>query len=154
TAIPFDDVDEEYLQKPRKWQVDDIGRFMVFIGPVSSVFDLTPFSLLWVVFGADTVGKQAVFPSGWVVVGPVSQTLIIHMIRTAKVPFFQSWASPPLILLTLLIMAVGVAIPFTPLGAAVGLVPLPWAYFPWLAATLLSYCALTQLIKVWYIRRF
>jgi Mg2+-importing ATPase len=76
------------------------------------------------------------------------------MIRTAKVPFFQSMASLPLTLLTLAIMAAGVAIPFTPLGAAVGLVPLPGSYFPWLVATLLCYCALTQVVKVWYLRRF
>jgi magnesium-transporting ATPase (P-type) len=108
----------------------------------------------WFVFGANAPDRQALFQSGWFVEGLLSQTLIIHMIRTAKVPFAQSVASPPLLVLTLVIMAVGVAIPFTPLGAAVGLVPLPWGYFPWLVGTLLAYCALTQAVKAWYVRKF
>ena len=127
---------------------------MLCIGPISSVFDLTTFALLYFVFGANTPEKQALFQSGWFIEGLLSQTLIIHMIRTAKVPFLQSTAAPPLLLLTLTVMAVGVAVPFSPLGAAVGLVPLPWGYFPWLAATLLGYCVLMQLVKPWYIRRF
>jgi Mg2+-importing ATPase len=154
TAIPFDGVDEEYLKVPRKWLVRDIGRFMLFIGPISSVFDFTTFALLWYVFGANGVEHQALFQAGWFVEGLLSQTLIIHMIRTAKVPFFQSTAALPLMLLTLTIMAAGIAIPFTPLGATVGMVPLPWQYFPWLAVTLVGYCALTQAVKMWYIRRF
>ncbi len=153
-AIPFDSVDPEYRARPRKWQVGDIGRFMLFIGPISSVFDLTTFALMWFVFGANTPGAQALFQSGWFVEGLLSQTLVIHMIRTAKVPFFQSTAAAPLLFLTAAIMAVGVWIPFSPLGANVGLVPLPSGYFPWLAATLASYCVLTQLVKVWYVRRF
>jgi Mg2+-importing ATPase len=153
-GIPFDEVDKEYLERPRKWRVGDIGRFMLFIGPISSVFDFTTFALLWFVFGANTVGVQALFQSGWFVEGLLSQTLIIHMIRTARVPFFQSRAAWPLTLLTLVIMAVGICIPFSPLGAEVGLVPLPLSYFPWLAATLAAYCLLTQMVKVWYIRKF
>jgi P-type Mg2+ transporter len=153
-GIPFDSVDEEYLAKPRKWLTDDIGRFMLFIGPISSIFDFTTFALMWFVFRANTVENQAIFQSGWFIEGLLSQTLIIHMIRTAKIPFFQSTATAPLMTLTLAIMVVGIAIPFTPLGAAVGLVPLSWRYFPWLAATLLSYCVLTQVIKGWYLRKF
>jgi Mg2+-importing ATPase len=153
-AIPFDNVDPEYLARPRKWQVGGIGRFMLFIGPISSIFDLTTFALMWYVFGADTPGAQALFQSGWFIEGLLSQTLIIHMIRTSKVPFFQSTAAAPLLLLTAAIMAIGVYIPFSPLGASVGLVPLPQVYFLWLTATLVSYCVLTQFIKVWYIRRF
>jgi Mg2+-importing ATPase len=154
TAIPFDRVDREYLARPRKWQVRDIGRFMLFIGPVSSVFDFTTFALLWFVFGANTVGQQSLFQSGWFIEGLLSQTLIIHMIRTSRVPFVQSSAALPSTLLTLIIMAVGIYIPFSPLGESIGLVPLPLSYFPWLVATLLSYCVLTQLIKAWYIRKF
>jgi Mg2+-importing ATPase len=134
--------------------VSDVGRFMLFIGPVSSVFDFTTFALLWFVFGANVPERQALFQAGWFVEGLLSQTLIIHLIRTAKVPFVQSVAALPLALLTLVIMAAGVAIPFTPLGATVGLAPLPGSYFPWLAATLLGYCALAQGVKVWYMRRF
>ncbi|WP_020466466.1 magnesium-translocating P-type ATPase [Singulisphaera acidiphila] len=154
TGIPFDRVDEEFLVQPRKWQADDIGRFMLFIGPISSIFDLTTFALMWFVFGANTPEQQALFQSGWFVEGLLSQTLIIHMIRTERVPFFQSRAALRLLLMSLGIMAVGIAIPFTTLGSAVGMVPLPAAYFPWLAGTLVSYCTLTQLVKRWYIRRF
>jgi Mg2+-importing ATPase len=153
-GIPFDRMDEEFLQKPRAWQVGNLGRFMLYIGPISSVFDMTTFALMYFVFGANTPERQALFQSAWFVEGLLSQTLIIHLIRTAKVPFFESTASTPLLLLTLAVMAVGVAIPFSPIGAAVGMVPLPGSYFPWLAATLLSYCALMQLVKSWYIRRF
>jgi Mg2+-importing ATPase len=154
TAIPFDTMDEEYSRLPRKWEVGDLGRFMILIGPISSVFDLTTFALMFFLFGANNPDAQGLFQSGWFVEGLLSQTLIIHMIRTAKVPFFQSTAAPPLLVLTLCIMAVGVAIPFTELGSAVGLLPLPAAYFPWLAGTLLAYCLLTQVVKRWYIRKF
>jgi P-type Mg2+ transporter len=154
TAIPFDGVDPEFVERPRRWQVGDVGRFMLLVGPISSVFDFTTFALLWYVFGADSPAKQALFQTGWFVEGLLSQTLVIHMIRTARVPFFQSVAAPPLILMTLAVMASGVAIPYTPLGAAVGLVPPPWQFYPWLAATLFAYCALTQAVKVWYVRRF
>jgi Mg2+-importing ATPase len=153
-GIPFDRMDEDYLIKPRQWQVNDLGRFMLCIGPISSVFDLTTFALLYYVFGANTPARQALFQSGWFVEGLLSQTLIIHMIRTARLPFLQSTAAAPLTVLTLCVMAAGVAVPFTPLGAAVGLAPLPAAYFPWLVLTLLAYCTLTQVVKRWYIRRF
>lgn len=137
----------------RKWVSSDIGRFMLFIGPISSVFDITTFALMWYVFSADSVEHQSLFQSGWFIEGLLTQTLIVHMIRTEKVPFIQSTARAPLVLLTALIMAIGVALPFSPIGHSVGLVPLPWSYFPWLVGTLLSYCFLTQVIKVWYIRR-
>ena len=153
-GIPFDRMDAEYLEKPRKWQVNDLGRFMLCVGPVSSIFDITTFGVMYFVFAADTPERQALFQSGWFIEGLLSQTLIIHMIRTAKVPFFQSTAATPLLVLTLCVMAAGIAVPFTPLGAAVGMAPLPLAYFPWLAGTLLAYCLLTQAVKRWYIRRF
>lgn len=153
-GIPFDRMDEEYLDRPRKWQINDLGRFMLLVGPISSIFDITTFCVMFYVFQANTSEKQALFQSGWFVEGLLSQTLIIHMIRTSKVPFFQSIAAPPLLTLTLAIMAVGVAVPYSPLGQAVGMVPLPAAYFPWLVATLLAYCLLTQFVKRWYIRRF
>jgi Mg2+-importing ATPase len=154
TGIPFDKMDEEYLQKPRKWQVNDLGRFMLCIGPISSIFDITTFCVMYFVFQARTLEMQSLFQSGWFVEGLLSQTLIIHMIRTSKVPFFQSNASLPLTALTLCVMAIGIAVPFTPLGAAVEMVPLPLAYFPWLVATLICYCLLTQIVKSWYIHRF
>jgi Mg2+-importing ATPase len=147
-------MDDDYLTSPRRWQVKDLGRFMLCIGPISSVFDMTTFAVLYFLFGANSPAAQALFQSGWFVEGLLSQTLIIHMIRTARVPFFQSTAAIPLLLLTLAVMAAGIAVPFSPLGAAVGLAPLPWSYFPWLAATLAGYFVLTQVVKQWYIRRF
>jgi P-type Mg2+ transporter len=154
TAIPFDRVDEEYLERPRKWQVGDIGRFMLCIGPISSIFDLTTFAVMWYVFGASTVDRQSLFQTGWFVEGLLSQTLIIHMIRTAKVPFIESRAAAPLILLSLAVMAAGIAIPYMRLGEAVGMVPLPAAFFPWLAVTLLGYSVLTQIVKRLFLRRY
>jgi Mg2+-importing ATPase len=154
TAIPFDRVDEDYLEKPRPWLIGDIARFMFFIGPISSIFDLTTFALMWFIFQANTTDTQAIFQSGWFIEGLLSQTLIIHMIRTSKVPFFQSTAAAPLMGLSLLVMAVGIVIPFSPLGEMLGLVRLPWSYFSWLLATLIGYCVLTQVVKRWYIHRF
>jgi len=153
-GIPFDRMDEDYLKKPRQWQINDLGRFMLCIGPISSIFDITTFCVMYFVFAANTPEMQSLFQSGWFVEGLLSQTLIIHMIRTAKVPFIQSMAAPPLLALTVCIMAIGIAVPYSPLGEIVGMVPLPLAYFPWLVATLICYCLLTQLVKGWYIRRF
>ena len=133
-------MDEEYLERPRRWLVGDIGRFMLYIGPISSLFDLATFALLWYVFGANAVDRQSLFQSGWFVEGLLSQTLIIHMIRTAKVPFLQSRAAAPLLSITLVIMAAGVVIPSYRIGAAIGMTPLPAAYFPWLVADLTGYC--------------
>lgn len=153
-GIPFDEVDQEYLGRPRQWHVGDVGRFMFFIGPISSIFDFTTFALMWFVFAANNPDRQALFQSGWFVEGLLSQTLIIHLIRTARLPFVQSTASAPLILLTLLIMVLGIRLPFTGVGSVLDLTPLPGAYFLWLAAVLLGYCVLTQVVKTWYIRRF
>ena len=147
-------MDEEYLERPRRWLVGDIGRFMLCIGPISSLFDLATFALLWYVCGANAADRQSLFQSGWFVEGLLSQTLIIHMIRTAKLPFLQSRAAAPLLSMTLVIMAAGVVIPFSRLGAAIGMTPLPAAYFPWLVAILTGYCALTQVVKQWFVRKY
>lgn len=154
TAIPFDRMDKEFLMKPRRWDSSDLSRFMVFIGPISSIFDITTYLLMWFVFSCQSEGMQTLFQSGWFIEGLLSQTLIVHMIRTRRIPFIQSNAAWPLMLMTFAIMAIGIAIPFTPLGSYIGLMPLPLSYFPWLIATLLCYCVLTQMIKMWYIRRF
>lgn len=154
TAIPFDRMDKEFLMKPRRWDSSDLSRFMVFIGPISSIFDITTYLLMWFVFGCQSPEMQTLFQSGWFIEGLLSQTLIVHMIRTRRIPFIQSNAAWPLMLMTFAIMAIGIAIPFTSFGSYIGLMPLPLSYFPWLIATLLCYCVLTQLIKMWYIRRF
>jgi P-type Mg2+ transporter len=155
-AIPFDRVDEEYMRKPRQWKIGDIARFMVVIGPISSIFDYTTFALMFFLFHANTVepAKQGLFQAGWFVEGLLSQTLIVHMIRTRKIPFIQSRATPVMTLATLIVMAMGIAIPFTPVGAALRFQPLPGAYFLWLGGTLISYAVLTQIVKTWFARKW
>jgi P-type Mg2+ transporter len=153
-SIPWDSLDEEYLKVPRKWNASDIGRFMVCIGPISSIFDYTTFALLWFVYHANTPAHQSLFQSGWFVESLLTQTLIVHMIRTQKIPFIQSTASAPVLLMTTLAMAAGLILPFTGLGASIGMQPLPLSFFPWLIGTLLAYCGLTQILKMVYIRRF
>jgi P-type Mg2+ transporter len=153
-SIPWDDVDQDYLKQPRKWDASGIARFMVCIGPISSIFDIVTFFVMWHVFRANTPEHQSLFQSGWFVVGLLTQTLIVHMIRTQHIPFIQSRAAAPVILLTASVMAFGIYLPFSSLGAHLGMVPLPWSYFGWLAGILLSYCVLTQLVKTLYIRWF
>ena len=153
-SIPWDDLDADYLDKPRKWDAGSVGRFMLCIGPISSVFDYATFALMYFVFKANTPAAQSLFQSGWFIEGLLSQTLIVHMIRTERIPFFQSTASRPVLLLTAGIMALGIYVPFSPLGHYIGLQPLQLAYFGWLIGFLLGYCVLTQVVKRWYIRRF
>ncbi|WP_367395733.1 magnesium-translocating P-type ATPase [Pantoea sp. Ep11b] len=153
-ALPWDKVDREFLNKPRKWDAGNIKRFMLWMGPTSSIFDVTTFALMWFIFGANHAGVQSLFQSGWFIEGLLSQTLVVHMLRTRKIPFIQSRATLPVMLTTLAVMALGILIPFSPLGTMVGLVPLPWQYFPWLVLTLFSYCLVAQGMKRFYIRRF
>jgi Mg2+-importing ATPase len=153
-SIPWDKMYKEFLRIPRKWEATGIARFMLFIGPTSSLFDLTTFLLLWFVFKADSIATQSLFQTGWFIESLFTQTLIVHVIRTPKMPFLREWASAPVVLLTSAIMALGVTIPFTPLGHAFGLTPLPALYFPLLVVTLIAYCILAQLIKDWFIRTF
>ncbi|MEO8644000.1 magnesium-translocating P-type ATPase, partial [Pseudomonas sp.] len=153
-AIPFDNVDEEMLSKPQRWQPADVGRFMLFFGPISSIFDITTFALMWYVFDANTPDHQTLFQSGWFVVGLLTQTLIVHMIRTPKIPFVQSRAAMPLMVMTGIIMAVGIFLPMGPLAHYFKLQALPSLYFVFLPVILLAYMGLTQAVKGFYIRRF
>lgn len=154
TTIPFDRMDSEYLRRPRIWDSGDLSRFMIWIGPISSIFDIVTYMVMWWVFKCQGPETEALFQSGWFVEGLLSQTLIVHMIRTRKVPFVQSCASWSVMLMTFSIMAIGICVPFTSFGSSIGLVPLPWSYFPWLVCILLSYCILTQWLKTKYIRVF
>ena len=154
TSIPWDRMDKDYLEKPKKWDATGIAKFMVFIGPISSIFDYLTFALLWYVFKANSPEHQSFFQSGWFIEGLLSQTLIVHMIRTRKIPFVQSWATAPVLILTSLIMILGIFIPFSSLAVSFKMVPMPLGYFPWLLGILISYCILTQLIKVWFIKKF
>jgi len=154
TAIPTDNVDEEYLAQPRRWEINNIARFMLVMGPVSSLFDYVTYATMYYVFSANVVGKAALFQTGWFVELLLSQTLIIHIIRTDRVPFVQSRASTALILTSLTICAVGVWLPFSPVAHALGFTPLPLQYFAYVTAILIGYLSLARLTKVWFQRRF
>jgi len=147
-------VDAELVSRPLRWNPADIGRFMLFFGPISSVFDIATFVVMWQVFGADSLARQGLFQSGWFVVGLLTQTLIVHMIRTPKLPFVQSHAAWPLSAMTAALVAVGVWLPMGPLAGYFKLQPLPPAYFGWLACILLGYAALATAMKRVYIRHF
>ncbi|MFV3369366.1 magnesium-translocating P-type ATPase [Pseudomonas sp. NY15435] len=153
-AIPFDHVDDELLRKPQQWNPDGLGRFMVFFGPISSIFDIATFLVLWHVFGANAPEHQTLFQSGWFVEGLISQLLVVHMIRTRRIPFLQSRAAWPLLGMTLVIIAVAIFLPMGPLAHSFRLQALPLGYWPWLVAILLGYMALTQTVKGWFARRY
>jgi Mg2+-importing ATPase len=153
-AIPFDNVDEELLKKPQRWQPGDVGRFMVFFGPISSIFDITTYAMMWFVFSANTPEEQTLFQSGWFIVGLLTQTLIVHMIRTPKIPFIQSRAATPLLVMTAVIMAIGIFLPMGPLAHYFKLQALPPLYFVFLPMILLAYMGLTQAMKGIYFRRY
>ena len=154
TGIPFDHVDPDYLEIPRQWKLADIRRFMITIGPISSLFDYATFALMWFVFSAQTIQHQSLFQTGWFVESLLTQTLIVYIIRTPRLPFLQSNPAPIMAAISVGVMAIGLALPFSPLAPALGFVPLPAAYFGWLAAILFCYACLTQLVKTWFVRRY
>ena len=172
--IPTDTVGEDQTIKPRPWQIGELARFILFIGPISSIFDYTTFAAMWFIFKCNNLGlvpppelaarfanitdpdhtyAAALFQTGWFVESIMTQTLIIHVIRTNKIPFIQGRASLPLTMTTFLIMAIGAWLPFSPFGAYLGFVPLPGLFWPILLVTLLCYMALTQVIKTWLVRK-
>jgi Mg2+-importing ATPase len=152
TTIPTDEVDADWLIKPRKWAIDKILRFILFIGPISSIFDYVTFFMMLYIFNCWQ--NPAMFHTGWFVESILTQTLIIHVIRTNKIPFIESWASWPLILTSVIIVAVGAWLTVSPLAKTLGFVSLPPMYWLYLAIILLGYAILTQVVKTWFIRRF
>ena len=166
-AIPWDNVDIDFLRRPRKWDATSISRFMLWIGPTSSVFDITTYLLMffhicplvtggvWASLNPEAqVLFMALFHTGWFVESLWSQTLVIHMIRTPKIPFLHSRASWQLGMLTTLGIAVGTVIPYTWLGKQLNMTPLPFMYFPWLVATILAYMALATIMKKIFVRLY
>jgi P-type Mg2+ transporter len=151
--IPGDNVDPEQVSRPRPWDMGEITRFILYIGPISSVFDYTTFAVMYFIFGARTPAHAALFQTGWFVESLMTQTLIIHVIRTNRIPFLESRASWPLIATTVAIMAVGVIVPLSPIAPELGFVQLPSSYWPILALTLLAYMSVTQLVKTVLRRR-
>ncbi|HVC31762.1 MAG TPA: magnesium-translocating P-type ATPase [Steroidobacteraceae bacterium] len=154
TAIPTDRVDEEYLARPRRWEIGNIGRFMLTIGPISSLFDYATYGTMYFLFGARTPAQAALFQSGWFVESIISQTLIIHVIRTGRLAFIESRASMPLLLTSLGVCAAGAALPYSPFARPLGFVPLPPLFWPILVLMVLAYLALTHIMKLWFHRRF
>ncbi|KVC55806.1 magnesium-translocating P-type ATPase [Burkholderia stagnalis] len=159
--LPWDKMDPEFLKKPRKWEAGNISRFMLWVGPTSSVFDITTYLLMWFVFGAGALyhlqggaGGQVVMNSGWFIESLVSQTLVVHLLRTQKIPFLQSTASLPVLLSTVTAIAIGCWLPFSPFADALGFMHLPGSYWLWLVATMVGYILLAQTVKTIYVRRY
>ncbi|MGA2071752.1 MAG: magnesium-translocating P-type ATPase [Sedimentisphaerales bacterium] len=152
TTIPTDEVDADWLSRPRTWTIGKILRFILFIGPISSLFDYATFFMMLYFFNCWQ--NPALFHTGWFVESIFTQTLIIHVIRTNKIPFIESWASWPLILTSVIIVAVGAWLTVSPLAKTLGFVSLPLMYWLYLAIILLGYAILTQVVKAWFIRRF
>ncbi|MFZ4397660.1 MAG: magnesium-translocating P-type ATPase, partial [Kiritimatiellia bacterium] len=163
-GIPTDRVDEEWIAKPRRWNMAGIRRFMLYIGPLSSIFDYATFGLMWWFFGcrlweapaagAPTPYLEQLFQTGWFVESLLTQTLIVYIIRTRRIPFLQSSPSPVMLCTTLAVMAFGAWLPYSPLAPMLGFVPLPWTYWLWIAGFLAAYSVLTHHVKVWFFRRF
>ena len=153
-GIPFDKVDKEYLAKPRKWETKSIKTFLGFMGPLSSIFDILCFLVMWFIIGANSGEQAPLFQAGWFVFGTVSQVLVIHMIRTGKMPFVHSVAATPLLISTILIAVVAIVIGFSVLANGLHMTALPVSVIPWLVILLLGYCLSTQLLKTFYIKRY
>ncbi len=149
-AIPTDEVDREYIAKPRPWNIASIKKFMVLIGPISSIFDFVTFGVMLFVFRA----SADLFHTGWFVESLITQTLIIYVIRTSKIPFVGSMPSRALIFTSLLIAAVGIYLPFSPLAGALGFVGLPAPYFAVLTVIVITYMLMVQLVKSWFVRKY
>src|SRR5215468_11034998 len=172
--IPTDNVGQQQIAKPRPWNMGEIAKFIIFIGPISSIFDYTTYAMMWFIFKCNNLDlaapahlaarfanptspndtyAAALFHSGWFVESLMTQTLIVHVIRTNLVPFIQSRASWQLTMTTLLIMAIGAYLPVSPLAVFLGFVPLPPLYWLLLLLTLVCYVGVTQLVKVWLLKK-
>ncbi len=152
TTIPTDQVDADWLTKPRKWTMGSITRFIIFIGPLSSIFDYATFWIMIYVFHA--WNNPALFQTGWFVESIFTQTLIIHVIRTKKIPFIQSRASWPLIVTSVIIVIAGAWLTVSPLAGTLGFVTLPPSFWLYLAGLMVGYVILTQVVKTWFYRRY
>ena len=151
--IPTDEVDPELVARPRPWSVGQISRFILLVGPVSSLFDVTTFAVLLFVFGCTDPGRAALFHTGWFVESLVTQTFIIHVIRTERIPFLESCSSTSLAATTAVVIGLGIWLVDSPLGGRFGFVPLPALYWPILLATVAAYATATHLVKTWLVRR-
>ncbi len=165
TGIPTDQVDDEQVALPRRWDIGNIRWFMLVVGPISSIFDYATFALMWFVFNARLFADPAsgaaarehavgMFQTGWFVESLLTQALIVHIIRTGRIPFLQSRASRPMLLTTFTAMALAAWLPYSPFAPLFGLVALPAAYFLWILGFLLAYAAMAHAVKTWFFKRF
>lgn len=153
-TIPFDHVDKEYIEKPRQWDSLSVRRFMLWMGPLSSFFDYITFAILWFVFGANTIGMQGLFQTGWFMEGLSSQVIAVHMIRSSKILFIQTIFSKLLLFSSAFIILLGLVIPYTIVGRGVGMVQPPYSYLFFLGVIALSYSVASQVFKFIYIRLY
>lgn len=153
-GIPFDSMDKDYIKKPRKWKTSSIKSFMAFMGPLSSVFDILCFVVMWWVVGANRTELAPLFQCGWFVFGTASQVLVIHIIRTDKVPFLQSKSSVPLMISTFIVAALAIVVGFSKLAIGIDMMTLPAFFVPWLVLLLTGYFLSAQVIKKFYIKRY
>jgi len=151
-GVPTDQVDQDYLEKPRPWNINLIKKFMLTIGPISSIFDFLTFGVLWWVFKGFV--HIELFHTGWFLESLFTQTLVVYVIRTKKIPFLQSQPSKFLVFTTLLVLSIGVYMPFSPLSKFFGFASLPFLYFIILAAMILVYMLMVQVAKNWFIQHF
>jgi Mg2+-importing ATPase len=151
-TIPWDSVDEEEIAKPVKWQVGGLLKFTLCIGPVSSVFDILTFLMMWYIIGANTIADQAVFQTGWFVVGLVTQTLVVHIVRTKKVPFIQSRASFPVIIASLIAILAGILLVLSPMKEYFSFTDLPAKYWLGFICITITYLLSVEIAKRFYIR--
>ncbi|QIL46928.1 magnesium-translocating P-type ATPase [Vagococcus coleopterorum] len=151
-TTPWDNVDEEDIAHPVSWGTKGLLKFTLSIGPISSIFDILTFFIMWHVFSANTVAEQGLFQAGWFLVGLTSQTLIVHIIRTKKLPFIQSVASWPLLLSSVMAILVGFVIVLTPLGGKFGFESVPTSYWPWFVGIMIAYMLVTEVVKRIYIK--
>lgn len=154
TSVATDYVDDEYISQPRKWELENVARYIFTIGPISSIFDYVTFALMWFVFKCTTPEHASLFQTAWFVESLLSQTLIVHVIRTGKIPFMQSKPSVPLLVTTLAISIFGAYLPYSNFAPKLQMVPLPADFWLYLSVILLVYLGLTQVIKTYLIRRF
>ncbi|MCL1929534.1 HAD-IC family P-type ATPase, partial [Candidatus Saccharibacteria bacterium] len=153
-GIPFDDVDEDFIKKPRKWNTKEIKRFMYILGPISSIFDVLCFIVLFYIIKANTVELSPLFQAGWFLFGVLSQVLIIHIIRTSKKPLVESIASKPLIISSLAVALVAIVIGFTNIGSAFDIVKLPLSFAGWLVILLVGYTLTIEITKKFYMKKY
>lgn len=154
TTIPWDNMDKDFFEKPRKWNANDIGKFMIYIGPVSSVFDIITFAVLWYFFKANTIETQGIFQTGWFLESILTQTLIVHAIRTRKIPFIESRATTPVMFMTTMIIFVSMVIPFLHIKKYIGFTAVSGVYYLYLLIIIIAYVSFIQIVKKWYIKKF